>query len=105
MVHTMMGSKTDREIMEEIGRRLRAYRLQRNLGVREVAARAGLNRNTVLKAEAGANPTLQTVVKILRVLERLDGLDAFLPAPGLSPLQLMKLGAKPRQRARKPRHG
>lgn len=101
----MIGIKTDHEIVEEVGKRLRAYRLQQNLTVQEVSARAGINRNTVINTEAGANPTLKTVVKILRVLERLDGLDAFLPAPGLSPLQLMKLTKKPRQRARKSSHG
>ena len=42
--------------MKEFGRRLRAYRLQRNLAAAEVAERAGLNRNTVANAEAGASP-------------------------------------------------
>lgn len=87
--------------MKEFGRRLRAYRLQRNLAAAEVAERAGLNRNTVVNAEAGASPRLGTVVKILRVLERLEALDAFLPPPGISPMQLIRTAGKPRLRARR----
>lgn len=97
----MIGTKTDSEIATELGRRLRAYRLQRNLGTAEVAARAGLNRNTIVNAETGANPRLDTVIKILRVLGRLDAFDAFLPAPGLSPLDVMRSAKRPRQRARR----
>ena len=96
----MMGTMTDREVAVAVGRRLRAYRLQRNLGAADIAARAGLNRNTILNAEGGANPRLDTIIKILRVLGRLDAFDAFLPAPTLSPLDVMRSAKKPRQRAR-----
>ena len=101
----MLDTRTDYEIAGEIGRRLRAYRLQRNLGTVEMAARAGLNRNTIVNAETGANPRLDTVIKILRVLGRLDAFDAFLPAPSLSPLDVMRSAKKPRQRARRTSRG
>jgi transcriptional regulator with XRE-family HTH domain len=101
----MLDAKTDGEVAEEIGRRLRAYRLQRNLGAAEVAVRAGLNRNTIVNAERGANPRIDTIIKILRVLGRLDALDAFLPAPSLSPLEVMRSAKRPRQRARRVSRG
>jgi len=101
----MIGAMTDLEITREIGRRLRAYRLRQNVGTVELAARAGLNRNTVVNAEAGANPRIATVVKILRALGALDSIDAFLPPPALSPLQLLKTAGKPRQRARRASRG
>jgi transcriptional regulator with XRE-family HTH domain len=101
----MMGSQTDAEVVREIGRRLRAYRLQGNVSAAEVAARAGVNRNTVVNAERGANPRIGTVVRILRALGRLEALDAFLPPPALSPLQLMRSAGRPRQRARGRRGG
>ena len=100
-MHSMLDTRTDGEVAKEVGRRLRAYRLQRNLRAAEVAARAGLNRNTIVNAETGANPRLDTIIKILRVLGRLDAFDAFLPAPSLSPLAVMRSAKKPRQRARK----
>jgi len=69
---------TDEEILAELGSRLRAYRLQRNVSVADVAVKAGLNRNTVLNAEAGKNPRLGTVIKLLRVYGRLEALEAQL---------------------------
>jgi len=101
----MIGAKTDREVVREIGRRIRAYRLQQNQSAAEVASLAGLNRNTVVNAERGANPRMETVVRILRVLGRLDAIESFLPPPGVSPLQLIKSAGKTRQRAGRRRHG
>jgi transcriptional regulator with XRE-family HTH domain len=101
----MLDLNTDAEVLHEIGRRLRAVRLQANLGIADIAARTGLHRNTILNAEAGANPRMGTVVKILRALGRLGTVDAFLPPPPVSPLQLLKTAGRPRQRARRRARG
>ena len=97
----ILGDNTLQEILIEFGDRLRAYRLQQNLSVNDVATRAGLNRNTVANAEAGKNPRLETVLRLLRVYGRVEALDAFLPQPTLSPLQLAKSRGHIRKRARK----
>jgi transcriptional regulator with XRE-family HTH domain len=91
---------TDADVLLELGRRLRAYRLQQNLTVATVARRAGVNPNTVLNAEAGRNPRTGTVLRLLRVYGRLEAMDAFLPSPAVSPLQLARRRGRPRQRAR-----
>ena len=101
----MLGAMTDQEVMAEVGARLRAQRLRRNVSVEDLAARAGLNRNTVLNAEAGANPRLKTLLRILRALGGLDAIDAFLPPPGVSPLQLMRTAGRARRRARRASRG
>ena len=101
----MISAKTDQDIVQEIGSRLRAYRLQQNMTIKEISEAAGLDPNTIVNAEAGKSPRLSTLVQILRALGRLEALDSFLPAPGISPLQLVKLQGKPRQRARKASHG
>jgi len=100
-----MYEKTDSEILQLLGDRLKRYRLQRNITRQELAHRAGLHPNTVIHAEVGKDPRLSTVVKVLRALQRLETLDAFLPPPSVSPLQLAKLQSKRRQRARKLGHG
>jgi transcriptional regulator with XRE-family HTH domain len=94
---------TTEEILAEIGQRLERYRLQQNRPLGEVAAEAGISLRTAIRAEAGGNPTLATVVRILRALGRLDALDAFLPPPLVSPIQLAALSGQERQRAGKPR--
>jgi transcriptional regulator with XRE-family HTH domain len=99
----MMEIKTDAEVMQLIGERLRAYRLQRNLSQEKIARLAGLNQKTVSSAEAGHDPRLLTLVKILRALGRLDALDAFLPEPQVSPLALVIARGRVRKRARSPR--
>ena len=100
-----LTSTTDIEILREIGARLRAYRLQRNLAQADLATRAGVNRTTIRDIEAGKDSQLSTLVKLLRALGRLEDIDAFLPRPSVSPIQLMKSRGKPRQRARKGANG
>ncbi len=95
-----VAEMTDHEILAELGRRIREYRLGMDLAAEVVAERAGLSVTTVLNAERGKNPTLETVIKILRILGRLDNLDAFLPPPTISPMGLLRRGTvKTRQRA------
>ena len=101
----VIASKTNDEVLQELGARLRAYRLQMNLSQEELAVRAGVNRTTIRDAEFGKDSQVSTFVRILRALGRLGDLDAFLPPPSVSPIQLMKRQGKPRRRARKPADG
>jgi len=97
--------KTDSEILLEIGTRLRAYRLQLNLSQAELASLAGMNRTTLRYIETGKDWQFSTFVKLLRALGRLENLNVLLPAPPVSPIQLLKHQGKPRLRARKRIHG
>lgn len=97
------ATATTDEILLELGERLRRYRLQQNRTVADVARDAGLSRISVERAERGGHPTLETLVKILRALGRLEALDAFLPPPLVSPLELARMGGRERQRAGTPR--
>lgn len=96
-------TSTTGEIMRELGQRIERYRLQQNRTLADVAAAAGVGVRTAQRAEAGERPTLETVVRLLRALGRLDALNAFLPAPQVSPLQLAELSGRQRQRAGTPR--
>ncbi len=95
---------SDRAVLREIGRRLKRKRLDKNLTQQTLADMAGLSRTTISDLERGAPAGLLTVIQILRGLGGLEELDAFLPDPGLSPLQLARLKGRQRQRAsRQPR--
>jgi transcriptional regulator with XRE-family HTH domain len=93
------ASATTDEILAELGARLQRYRLQQDRTIQEVAATAGIGERTLERAEAGENPTLRTLVKVLRALGRVEALDAFLPSPLVSPLQLAAASGRERQRA------
>ena len=87
------------EILAELGRRLRRYRLQQNLTQADLARDAGVGNRTVRNLESGGDVQLGTLLRILRALGRLDALDAFLPRPGVSPMELLRSGGRERQRA------
>ena len=90
---------TTQDILIEIGARIRRERLNRNLKMETVASRAGFSVIVLSRLENGSGCTLANLVKTLRVLGLLDHLDAFLPDPGISPMELLKLRGKVRQKA------
>lgn len=90
---------SDRAIVKEMGRRVKRKRLEKNLTQQEVAELAGINRTTFSDLERGKLFGILTLLKILRALNSLEAIDAFLPDPGLSPLQLAKMRGRERQRA------
>jgi transcriptional regulator with XRE-family HTH domain len=64
-----------------------------------LARDAGVGNRTVRNLERGGDVQLGTLLRILRALGRLDALDAFLPRPGVSPMELLRSGGRERQRA------
>ncbi len=80
----------DPEILAELGRRLARLRQSRGLNQEAAARQAGLDRATVSRTERGENPTLLTVIRLLRVYGRLASLDAFIPEPEVSPMELIR---------------
>lgn len=90
MIDFQYVSASDTEILERIGARLEALRKARGLTQTEAATRAGLGRNTLYRAEQGENPTLQTVIRLLRTYGRLAALESFVPAPEISPMDRLR---------------
>jgi len=99
-MHQIRSVDTTDEILRELGTRLRGYRLQQNVTTAELARRAGIGVATAARAETGRNTSMETIVKILRALGRLDALDAILPEPLVSPIQLAARRGRQRRRAR-----
>ena len=89
---------SDNGIEVELGRRIRALRLRRNITQKELAQATTLSLNTVKSLESGSGK-LSTVIAVLRELGALDHLDNFIPEPSISPLQLAKMQGKQRLRA------
>jgi transcriptional regulator with XRE-family HTH domain len=81
---------SDAGVVERLGAELKRMRLERNLTQAEVAERAGLDRTTIVKLEAGRAATLLTVVQVLRAIGRLDLLNTFHEEPKLTPYMLVE---------------
>lgn len=99
----MISLLSNLQIEKELGKRLKARRLEKNLSQAEVAERSGLSRRTITAIENGEGSTLTTLISLLRALNALDTLESFLPDPGPSPIALLKLQEEPRKYASKPR--
>jgi transcriptional regulator with XRE-family HTH domain len=70
---------TDAAVLAELGRRLARHRLERNWTQAELAAEAGVGQATVQRAERGESVQMTSMVKLLRTLELLGGLDLAVP--------------------------
>lgn len=90
MGHIIPNEVPDPEVLDLIGGRLRGLRKASGFTIAEAAERAGLARKTVSRAEKGDNPTLLTLVRLLRVYGRLSALDQFIPEPEVSPMALLR---------------
>jgi len=90
---------SDEAILAEIGDRVAAARLSRNLTQAALARDAGVSKRTLERLEAGESAQLTSLLRVLRALDLLGGLDALLPPPRPGPIELLEAGGRPRQRA------
>ena len=92
---------TDAAVLSELGRWLERHRLERNLTQAELASEAGVGQATVQRAERGESVQMTSMVKLLRSLELLAGLDVAVPESIDLPLaRLEREQRKSRRRAR-----
>ena len=90
---------SDETILSEIGQRLARRRLDLQLTQADIAKQAGVSKRSVERLESGATVKMSIFIRILRVLNLLPGLDNILPQEASSPMDLLKLKGKTRQRA------
>jgi transcriptional regulator with XRE-family HTH domain len=80
----IVNQLSDDSLLKLIGERLAGLRLAKNLTQSQLAEQAGLGLRTVQRLELGAAATqLAGFVRICRVLELLERLDAFIPEPAV----------------------
>ncbi len=89
---------TDKGIEEELGQRIRALRLRKNITQKELSEATTLSLNTIKSLESGRGK-LSSLIPILRELGTLAQLDSFIPENTISPLQMAKRKGKQRARA------
>lgn len=96
----LTSDSTDGSILHEVGYRLAAVRLDRNLTQTSLAREAGISKSTVERLESGQHATrLSAFIRICRVLGLVERLDAFLPEPTPSPIAQLQLQGRRRKRA------
>jgi len=86
----------------DLGHRVRQLRLARNLDQRTTAERAGISLRALGKLENGRGSTLETLLRTLRALDYVKGIEMLAPQPTINPLTMLHT-PKPPQRVRRPR--
>jgi len=93
-----LNTMSSNAICSAIGERLKRARLNANRTQKELADRAGISVTAVQSVERG-EALLETVVSVLMALDMVEQVNNFIPEQQISPLQLVKLQGKKRQRA------
>ena len=93
---------TPNELQQLLGERLKRLRLNRNLDQRTTAEKAGISEKALRNLEAGRGSTVETLLRVLKALDYLQGLDMLAPEVSVNPLELLRQ-PKPPQRVRRPR--
>jgi len=90
----------DDAVLQELGARLRAVRLSRNLSQERLAKEAGIGRVTLQRLEEGTvNASLSSMIRVLRALDLSEGLDQLVPVPSPSPREEVQRRGRLRRRA------
>lgn len=87
--------KSPQELQLELGRRIQQLRLSKNLDQRTVAEKAGITRSALQNLEAGRGSSVKTLVRTLKALNYLQGIEILAPEPTVNPLALLKTGRPP----------
>ncbi len=90
----------DKALAEQIGAFVKHHRLEQNQTQEKLAFSAGISRSTLSYLEKGEVVTLPTLIQVLRVLDQLQMMDAFVVQNNISPLAMAKMELKKRKRAR-----
>lgn len=93
---------TTSQLQCELGTRLRSLRLSRNLDQRTTAEKAGVSERAVRNLESGRGSTVETLVRVLKALDCLRGIEVLVPDASVNPMMLLRTPSPP-QRVRRPR--
>ena len=96
---TALSGMTDAGIIRTLGSRVRQERLNQNKTQVRLSHAAGVSRIVMNRLENGRGCTLGSFIRVLRALGKLDQAGLLLPEPGISPLELARMGGRVRLEA------
>ena len=91
---------SDKALAEHIANFVKHHRMEQNKTQENVAGEAGISRSTLSLLERGESVTVSTLIRVLRVLDQLQVMDAFRIQKQISPIKLAKMEQEKRKRAR-----
>src|SRR3984957_6700649 len=94
-----LSFKSISELQILLGEQVQALRRSRNLDQITTAEKAGISEKALRNLEAGRGSTTDSLLRVLKALDFLDGLELLAPKPSVSPLALLRT-PRARQRVR-----
>ena len=92
---------TDIEICDRIGVKIKTVRLKQNMSQDELADKSGVSISTIKRMEEGEVKTLESLIRILRTLGKLDIFSPLVEEEQLSPNEYYELTNKANKHKRK----
>lgn len=92
--------QTPDELQIALGERLKRLRLNRNLDQKSTAEKAGISERALRNLESGHGSTVETMLRTLKALDYLQGIDMLAPEASVNPLDLLRQSKAP-QRVRR----
>jgi len=89
------------ELQAVFGKHLQELRISKNLDQITTAEKAGISEKTLRNLEAGRGSSVETLVRVLKALNSLDGLRLLAPRSSVSPLALLRHSGAARRRVRR----
>jgi transcriptional regulator with XRE-family HTH domain len=89
------------ELQAALGKQLQELRIAKNLDQITTAEKAGISEKALRNLEAGRGSSIETLVRVLKALDSLDGLRLLAPKPSVSPLALLRHSESARRRIRR----
>ena len=92
---------TDIELCNRIGVKMKTVRLKQNMSQDELADKSGVSISTIKRMEDGEVKTLESLIRILRTLGKLDIFIPLVEEEQLSPNEYYELASKANKHVRK----
>lgn len=89
------------ELQAALGKQVQELRIAKNLDQITTAEKAGISEKTLRNLEAGRGSSVETLVRVLKALDSLEGLRLLAPKPSVSPLALLRHSETARRRVRR----
>lgn len=80
---------TDEQILQELGTRLKTERIRQKMTQETFAKNCGVAKSTVERFEKGESVQLANLLKMLRTLHQLSGIELLLPVTEPSPMDYL----------------
>jgi transcriptional regulator with XRE-family HTH domain len=74
----MLQNITIKDVKNSLGKLVKILRDRENLTQEQLGNKLGMSRLTIQKLEAGKNPTIDTLLKILQYFDLLPGFEAYI---------------------------